>query len=162
MKGIEINVRERPRFNHLIADKPPENFRSLEMRKLLIAALVIAASFSLSLGQGQQDTSQTGSDTPNMGRAPSQPNGVGRLDLRIVDENGNAVKGAFARLESRRSDGYFCESWNSTDEKGVAVLPPIHMGNLMLIIKAKGYQTIKMEVPASSLSEPVRVTLHKK
>jgi hypothetical protein len=133
------------------------------MRKLFIAALIIAASFSLSLGQGQQDTSaQNNTDTPNMGRAPSQPNGIGRLDLRIVDEDGNALKGAFAKLESRRSDGFFCESWNSSDNRGIAVLPPIHMGTLTLVIKAKGYQTIKMDVPADSLSEPVRVTLHKK
>jgi hypothetical protein len=132
------------------------------MRKLFIAALIIAASFSLSLGQSQQDTTQNGNDIPNMGRAPSQPNGVGRLDLRVVDEAGNPVKGAYAKLESERSDGYFCESWNSTNDKGVAVLPPIHMGELTLVIKAKGYQTMKIDVPASSLSEPVRVTLHKK
>jgi hypothetical protein len=132
------------------------------MRKLFITALIIAASFSLSLGQSQQGTMQNGDDTPNMGRAPSQPNGVGRLDLRIVDENGNPVKGAFAKLESSRSDGYFCESWNSSNERGVALLPPIHMGNLKLIIKAKGYETIKIDVPANSLSEPVKVTLIKK
>lgn len=132
------------------------------MRKLFIAALIIAASFSLSLGQGQQDGNQNGSDTPNMGRAPSQPNGIGRLDLRIVDEDGNPVKGAFAKLESERSDGYFCESWNSTNDKGIAVLPPIHMGHLTLVVKAKGYQTLKIDVPTDSLSEPVKVTLHKK
>jgi hypothetical protein len=132
------------------------------MRKLFIAALIIAASFSLSLGQSQQDGTQNGNDIPNMGRAPSQPNGVGRLDLRVVDEDGNPVKGAYAKLESERSDGYFCESWNSTNDKGVAVLPPIHMGELTLVIKAKGYQTMKIDVPASSLSEPVKVTLHKK
>jgi hypothetical protein len=132
------------------------------MRKLFIATLIIAASFSLSLGQGQQDGAQTGSDIPNMGRAPSQPNGIGRLDLRIVDENGNPVKGAHAKLESERSDGYFCESWNSSDNRGVAVLPPIHMGELTLVIKAKGYETLKINVPASSLSEPVKVTLQKK
>lgn len=132
------------------------------MRKLFIATLIIAASFSLGLGQSQQDGTQNGNDTPNMGRAPSQPNGVGRLDLRVVDEDGNPVKGAYAKLESERSDGYFCESWNSTNDKGVAVLPPIHMGELTLVIKAKGYQTMKIDVPASSLSEPVRVTLHKK
>ena len=132
------------------------------MRKLFIAALIIAASFSLSLGQGQQDGNQSGGDTPNMGRAPSQPNGIGRLDLRVVDENGNPVKGAFAKLESERSDGYFCESWNSTNDKGIAVLPPIHMGHLTLVIKAKGYQTLKVDVPTDSLSEPVRITLHRK
>jgi len=132
------------------------------MRKLFIATLIIAASFSLSLGQSQQDGAQTGSDIPNMGRAPSQPNGIGRLDLRVVDENGNPIKGAYAKLDSERSDGYFCESWNSTNDKGVAVLPPIHMGELTLVIKAKGFETLKIDVQASSLSEPVRVTLHKK
>ena len=133
------------------------------MRKLFITALIIAASFSLALGQSQQNGSTpSGDEIPNMGRAPSQPNGVGRLDLRVVDENGNPVQGAFAKLESHRTDGYFCESWNSTDAKGVSVLPPIHMGKLNLIIKAKGYETLKIEVPTDSLSEPVRVTMHKK
>ena len=132
------------------------------MRKLFIATLIIAASFSLSLGQSQQDGTQNGNDIPNMGRAPSQHNGVGRLDLRVVDADGNPIKGAYAKLESERSDGYFCESWNSTNDKGVAVLPPIHMGELTLVIKAKGYQTLKMDVPTGSLSEPVRVTLQKK
>jgi hypothetical protein len=133
------------------------------MRKIFIATLIIAASFSLSLAQGQQGNSTSGqSDIPNMGHAPTEINGIGRLDLRIVDENGNPVKGAFAKLESRRTDGFFCESWSPTDERGVAVLPPIHMGHLTLIIKAKGYQTIKMEVPLDSLSEPVHVTLHAK
>src|SRR5205085_9708314 len=72
------------------------------------------------------------------------------------------VNGAFAKLESRRTDGFFCESWSPTNDRGVAVLPPIHMGKLMLIVKAKGYQTIKIEVPTDSLSEPIHVTLHKK
>jgi hypothetical protein len=133
------------------------------MRKLFITALIIAASFSLSLGQSQQGgSSPSNDDIPNMGRAPSQPNGIGRLDLRVEDENGKPVYSAFVKLESNRSDGYFCESWNSTNDKGVAVLPPIHMGKLTLIVKAKGYQTIKMELPTDSLSEPVHITLHKK
>ena len=133
------------------------------MRKLFITALIVAASFSVALGQSQQNGStQNKNDIPNMGQAPKQPNGIGRLDLRVVDENGNPVEGAFAKLDSHRSDGFFCESWNSTDSKGVAVLPPIHMGTLTLVIKAKGYQTIKIEVPADSLNEPVHVTLHKK
>ena len=133
------------------------------MRKLFITALIVAASFSLALGQSQQGSSTPGGDeTPNMGRAPSQPNGVGRLELSILVENGNPVEGAFAKLESHRSDGYFCESWNSSNARGVAVLPPIHMGQLNLIIKAKGYQTLKIEVPVDSLSEPVHIVLHKK
>lgn len=132
------------------------------MRKFFIAALMVAASFSAGLAQGQEGTQQGSNEIPNMGRAPKEINGIGRLDLRIVDEDGNAVKGAYAHLESERTDGYFCESWNSSDERGVAVLPPIHMGKLTLKVKAKGYETQKIEVPLDSLSDPVRVVLHKK
>ena len=132
------------------------------MRKLFIAALIIAASFSLSLGQSQQETAQNNSDTPNMGRAPKEINGIGRLDLRVEDESGNPIMGAFAKLNSERTDGFFCESWNTTNAKGVAVLPPIHMGKLFLVIKAKGFETLKVEIPLEKLAEPVEVTMHKK
>lgn len=133
------------------------------MRKLFIAAIIVAASFSLSLAQTPQGNQASGNgDIPNMGHAPTEINGIGRLDLRVVDENGKPIKGAFAKLESRRTDGFFCESWSPTDERGVAVLPPIHMGKLTLIVKAKGYQTVKIEVPLDSLAEPVHVTLHTK
>ena len=132
------------------------------MRKLFITALIVLASFSLTLGQSQQGGSTQGKDDiPNMGRAPSEPNGIGRLDLRVEDENGHHVMSAFAKLESNRSDGYLCESWNTTDAKGVAVLPPIHMGKLTLYVKAKGFKTLKIEIPVNSLSEPVHVTLLK-
>jgi hypothetical protein len=132
------------------------------MRKFFIAALIVAASFSAGLAQSQEGAMQGSTDIPNMGRAPKEINGVGRLDLRIVDENGNPIKAAYAHLESERTDGYFCESWNSSDDRGVAVLPPIHMGKLTLKVKAKGYETQKIEVPLDSLSEPVRIVLHKK
>ena len=132
------------------------------MRKFFIAALIVAASFSLALAQSQEGGSQNGSDIPNMGRAPKEMNGVGRLDLRIVDEDGRPVEGAYAHLESERSDGYFCESWNSSDNRGVAVLPPIHMGKLTLKVKAKGYKTVKIEIPLDQLDQPVRVVLAKK
>src|ERR671939_1277242 len=131
------------------------------MRKFFIAALITIASISLTFAHSQQGNTQDTDQIPNMGQAPKQENGIGRLDLRVEDENGKPVEGAFAKLESSRSDGYFCESWNSTNRRGVAVLPPIHMGKLRLIVKAKGYQTLKIDVPADSLSEPVHVTLHK-
>ncbi|HEY0378263.1 MAG TPA: hypothetical protein VGC87_15200 [Pyrinomonadaceae bacterium] len=132
------------------------------MRKFFIAALIVAASFGASFAQTQEGGNQNGSDIPNMGRAPKEINGVGRLDLRIVDEGGSPVEGAYAHLESERSDGYFCESWNSSNERGVAVLPPIHMGKLTLKVKAKGYKTVKIEIPLDQLDQPVRVVLAKK
>src|SRR5256714_7152796 len=126
------------------------------MRKLFIAALIIAASFSLSLAQSQQGSSTSGKDDiPNMGHAPTEPNGIGRLDLRVVDENGNPVNGPFATLESRRTHAFSCESCSPTNDRRLAVPPPIHMGKLLPIVKAKAYQTIKIAVPTDSLSQPV-------
>ncbi|HLL76494.1 MAG TPA: carboxypeptidase-like regulatory domain-containing protein [Pyrinomonadaceae bacterium] len=128
------------------------------MRKLLLATLFVAAAFSVAPAQ---DNTPQGQDIPNMGRAPSEPNGIGRLDARVVDEAGNPVRGVHLKLESRRTDGFYCESWNWTDERGVAVLPPLHMGRLRLIVKAKGYEDQRLEISAANLSEPVRVTLVK-
>jgi hypothetical protein len=133
------------------------------MRKLFLATIIIVATFSVAAAQDAASTSSSNqSDIPNMGRAPSQPNGIGRLDARVFDQAGNPVRGAALKLESERTDGYFCESWNSSDERGVAVLPPLHMGSLKLIVKANGYETQKIDVPAASLNEPFRITLVKK
>ena len=129
------------------------------MPKFLISLFLVAAIFSVGLAQ---DQSQNPNDPPNMGAAPKEANGVGRLDLRVVDQDGHPVENAFAKLESTRTDGYFCESWNKTNERGVAVLPPIHMGTLKLKVKAKGFKTMEIEVPANSLNEPVRITMVKK
>ncbi|HEV2704886.1 MAG TPA: hypothetical protein VGV59_03120 [Pyrinomonadaceae bacterium] len=133
------------------------------MRKLFLVALMIVASVTASFAQDSTSASQNnGENIPSQGRAPSAPDGVGRLDLRVVDEDGNPVKGVRADLESHRAGGFVCESWNWTDARGVAVLPPLHMGRLVLKLKANGYQTQKLEVPASSLNEPVRVTMVRK
>ena len=132
------------------------------MRKLFLATIVMAAAFSMAAAQEPASSSANLSDIPNMGRAPSEPNGIGRLDARVFDEAGNPVRGASLKLESERSDGYFCESWNSSDERGVSVLPPLHMGSLKLIVKAKGYETQKIDVSPGTLGEPFRITLVKK
>ena len=129
------------------------------MRKLLLATFFVVAAFGLAPAQ---DSTSQGRDIPNMGRAPSQENGLGRLDARVVDEAGNPVRGVSLKLESRRTDGFYCESWNMTDERGVAVLPPLHMGRLRLIVKAKGYEDQRLDINAANLNEPVRVTLAKK
>jgi hypothetical protein len=126
------------------------------MRKLIIASLLVASAF------GAASAQTGGNDIPNMGRAPKQVDGVGRLDLRVVDENGEPVQGVRADLKSKRSDGFLCESWNWTDARGVSVLPPLHMGNLTLKLSAKGFQTQTIQVNASDLDQPVRVVLHAK
>ena len=124
--------------------------------KFLTALLIVAAAFGTALAQEQSQ------NPPSKGVAPKAENGIGRADVRVVDENGNPIRNVYVKLESTRTDGYFCESWNDTDEFGVAVLPAIHMGSLKLHVKAKGYNKLKMDVPASSLDQPVRVVLQKK
>lgn len=130
------------------------------MRKLLLASLLVFTTFA-GAALAQTGGSQN-SDVPNMGRAPKQPDGVGRLDLRIVDDQGNPVEGVRADLQSKRSNGFQCESWNWTNAQGVAVLPPLHMGRLQLTLKAKGYETLKLSVDAGSLDQPLRVTMVRK
>lgn len=130
------------------------------MRQLFIAALLVVASFGSVAAQDQSAASQT--EIPNMGRAPKEADGVGRLDLRVMDQNGNPVEGVRADLKSKRVNGFECESWNWTDARGVAVLPPLHMGRLQLTLKAKGYETVKLNVNASDLDQPLRVTMNRK
>ena len=125
------------------------------MRRLIIASLLLVSAFGAAAAQNNNEI-------PNMGRAPKQADGVGRLDLRVVDENGNPVQGVRADLKSNRSGGFLCESWNWTDARGVSVLPPLHMGKLTLKLSAKGFQTQTIQVDASSLDQPVRVTLVRK
>ena len=129
------------------------------MMKALSLFLVIIGAFSLALAQ---EPTRTLDDPASQGIAPKEPNGMGRADVRVFDENGNAIKNAYVKLESTRTDGFFCESWGDTDAHGVIALPPIHMGMLKLKVKAKGYRTEELEVPASDLGNPVRVTLKKK
>ena len=56
------------------------------MRKLFLFTLMILASATGAFAQTA--STQNGDDIPNMGRAPREPNGIGRLDLRVVDEQG--------------------------------------------------------------------------
>ncbi|MBC7933594.1 MAG: carboxypeptidase regulatory-like domain-containing protein [Rubrivivax sp.] len=132
------------------------------MRKLIFATLLIAATFATATAQDNAAPAGNNNEIPNMGRAPKQTDGVGRLDLRVVDEDGNPIKSVRADLQSNRSDGFLCESWNWTDARGVSVLPPLHMGKLKLKLSAKGYETQKIVVNAADLDQPVRVVMHKK
>ncbi len=129
------------------------------MSKVLSALLIIAATFAIALCQ---EPSQSQNDPPSQGVAPKVANGIGRADVRVFDESGNPIRNAYVKLESTRTDGFFCESWNNTDERGLAALPPLHMGTLKLKVKAKGFKTQELEVPAEDLGNPVRVTLKKK
>ncbi|MDQ3804884.1 MAG: carboxypeptidase-like regulatory domain-containing protein [Acidobacteriota bacterium] len=132
------------------------------MRKLFLASLLVVAAFGGTALAQDQNGASSNSDIPNMGRAPKQPDGVGRLDLRIVDEQGNPIEGVRADLKSRRLNGFLCESWNWTNAQGVAVLPPLHMGRLQLTLKAKGFEKMTINLDANSLDQPVRITMVRK
>jgi len=127
------------------------------MSKILSALFIILATGAIAAAQETNPN-----DPPSTGVAPKVINGVGRADVRVRDEEGNPIKDAYVKLESTRTDGFFCESWNNTDDHGLAALPPLHMGNLKLKIKAKGYQRQELEIPFDQLGDPVRVTLKKK
>ena len=128
------------------------------MSKFLAALVITVATFSAALAQPSQDPNEP----PSKGVAPKTENGIGRADVRVDDENGNPIRNAFVKLESTRSDGYYCESWNDSDDLGIALLPPIHMGRLKLIVKLKGYEKREFTILAADLDQPVRVVLHKK
>ena len=130
------------------------------MFKLFSASLIIAAACSVGAAQGPG--SQDKNEPPSLGVAPKTENGVGRADVRVFDESGNPIRNAYVKLESTRTDGFFCESWGDTDTHGIIALPPIHMGSLKLRVKAKGYRPQELDVPTSNLGDPVRVTLKKK
>jgi hypothetical protein len=130
------------------------------MCKLFSASLVIVAAFAFASAQGP--ASQDKNEPPSLGVAPKTENGVGRADVRVFDEAGNPIRNAYVKLESTRSDGFFCESWGDTNDRGMIALPPIHMGSLRLKVKAKGYRPQELDVPTSELGDPVRVTLKKK
>jgi hypothetical protein len=131
------------------------------MRKLFIAAFIVVAVFSIAPAQ-QQATEQSLENITRKARAPKQLDGLGQAVVLVADKDGNPVNNAYAKLESVWGGDHFCESWGSTNGLGAIALNPIHMGKLKLMVKAKGYQTQKIEVDASSLSEPIRVTLARK
>src|SRR5713226_2929060 len=129
------------------------------MSKLFSAFLITIAACAIAVAQGGPSQS---TEPANQGIAPKVENGIGRADVRVFDESGNPIRNAYVKLESTRTDGFFCESWGETDAHGIIALPPIHMGSLKLKVKAKGYRPQELEVPTSDLGDPVRVTLKKK
>ncbi len=129
------------------------------MSKVLSVLLIVFATSGIAFSQ----KASPNSDNPtSQGIAPKVTNGIGRADVRVLDENGNPIRNAYVKLESTRSDGFFCESWGDTDERGIIALLPIHMGRLKLKVKAKGYHSLMLDVPADQLAAPVRVTLKRK
>ncbi len=131
------------------------------MRKVFMSALIIAATFSIGMAQ-ETVPSESRDEIAKLARAPIETQGVGRAVVFVSDTDGAPVRGAHATLESIWGRDNFCESFGWTNKDGAIALLPIHMGTLKLIVKAKGYETARVEVAVRSLSEPVRVTLTRK
>ncbi len=131
------------------------------MRKLFFAALIVAAVFSLGLAQEGQNQPNMG-DPLKMGRAPSQPDGIGRAVIEVEDQNGNPVPTALVTLSSIWGGDHYCESYGGVNRDGIIALLPIHMGRLKLKVKAKGYVTYETTIDPATLNEPIVVKLEKK
>src|SRR5437762_11948233 len=129
------------------------------MSKVLSVLLIVFATSGLARSHKSPPNNDS---PPSQGIVPKVTNGIGRADVRVFDESGNPIRNASVKLESTRSDGFFCESWGDTDERGIIALLPIHMGSLKLKVKAKGYHSTMLDVPTAQLAEPVRVTLKRK
>lgn len=99
---------------------------------------------------------------PSQGRAPSTPNGVGRMDLRITDDAGNPVKGVRAQIQSNRPGGLYCEAFGGTSAIGRALMPPLHIADkIKLVLKAPGMPAQQLALSAQDIAQPVRVVLTK-
>lgn len=132
------------------------------MRKLFLAALIIAAAFSVGLAQqGPYETKPT-EELLKMGRAPGATDGIGRAVIEVEDEQGNPVPVAFVTLSSIWGGDQFCESYGGVNRDGVIALLPIHMGKLKLKVKAKGYRTFETTIDPATLNEPIVVKMEKK
>ena len=129
------------------------------MSKVLSVLLIVFATSGVARSQKSPPNNDS---PPSQGIVPKVTNGIGRADVRVFDESGNPIRNASVKLESTRSDGFFCESWGDTNERGIIALLPIHMGSLKLKVKAKGYHSTMLDVPTAQLAEPVRVTLKRK
>ncbi|HEX8747499.1 MAG TPA: carboxypeptidase-like regulatory domain-containing protein [Pyrinomonadaceae bacterium] len=132
------------------------------MRKLFIAALIIAAAFSMGLAQQGPNETKSTEELLRMGRAPGATDGIGRAVIDVEDMSGNPIPTAYVTLSSVWGGDNFCESYGGVNKDGVIALLPIHMGKLKLKVKAKGYKTQEITVDPSTLSEPVVVKLEKK
>ncbi|HEX8176384.1 MAG TPA: carboxypeptidase-like regulatory domain-containing protein [Pyrinomonadaceae bacterium] len=132
------------------------------MRKLFIAALIIAAAFSMGLAQQGPNETKSTEEMLKMGRAPGAADGIGRAVIEVKDMSGNPIPTAYVTLGSVWGGDNFCESYGGVNSDGVIALPPIHMGKLKLKVKAKGYKTQEVVVDPSTLNQPVMVKLEKK
>ena len=102
------------------------------------------------------NSGNSGGGAQNMGHAPKKLDGIGRMDLRVVDQDGNPVKNVKSRLSTKRPNGLNCDCWSATDAVGRAVMNPIHVGEkLHLELKANGFEPQDILVNPDDLAAPL-------
>jgi CHAT domain-containing protein len=101
---------------------------------------------------------------PTLGRPPTPRSRSVRMDLRVVDQNGNPVGNARAKLWSERQpNGFLCECEHFTNAQGSVLMDPIHYTKtLTLEVEAKGFEALKAAVDPYSLGKPFQAVLQAK
>jgi CHAT domain-containing protein/tetratricopeptide (TPR) repeat protein len=132
-------------------------------------ALFLPASAGLSLAScpaltsnnpnDQQSNETTLGHGPSNSRAPSV-----RMDLRVVDQDGDPINGVHAKLASERgNNGLKCDCEHFTQGDGSILMDPIHFTHtLKLTLEAKGFEPLQLNVNPSDLNQPYRVALQAK
>ena len=87
-----------------------------------------------------------------------------RMDLRVVDQNGNPVPGVKSKLSSeRQSNGFSCDCQHTTDALGKVLMDPIHFTKtLKLKLEAKGFEPQMIDVDPSQLDKPFKAVMQAK
>jgi CHAT domain-containing protein/tetratricopeptide (TPR) repeat protein len=128
-------------------------------------SLASCPAFSPNNNNDSNDTSNnTTPNEPTLGHGPTARNPSVRMDLRVVDQDGNPVKGVKAKLASERGDnGLKCDCDSVTDNLGKALMPPIHFTHtLKLTLQAKGFDPLQVSVDPSKLNQPYRAVMQAK
>jgi hypothetical protein len=96
-----------------------------------------------------------------LGHGPRGQNHSVRMDLRVVDETGEPVRGVKTKLWSeRQSNGLLCETLHTTDARGKVLMDPIHFTkNLQLKLEAKGFEPQMIQVDPSQLDRPFKAVM---
>ena len=141
------------------------------------AAAFIPASAALSLAScpafspdnnsnnnSNDAANNTPPNEPTLGHGPTARNPSVRMDLRVIDQDGNPVKGVKAKLESERGEnGLLCDCTHITDAAGKVLMDPIHLTRtLKLTLQAKGFEPLQLSVDPSKLNQPYRAVMQAK
>lgn len=132
------------------------------MHRLCILIIMLMAT---AIGAAAQENTEnmTAADLAPYALVPAARDAMGRAVVEVVGPDGAPLFDALVTLESKWSGGtQRCESFGGTNRHGAIALPAIHIGDLKLVVKAKGFATYKAVVAPSDLARPIRVTMAKK